>query len=109
MCFESYGRDVSGIAGKDPQAALASCRLAGDRQDDCVYGVGREIVNSDADGRRAARFCGLAPAATRARCFSGVGSVLVALVPDQTRLRATCRRLSGRFAADCATGAGLAG
>ncbi|MDX6718134.1 MAG: hypothetical protein QOJ63_388 [Solirubrobacteraceae bacterium] len=107
-CFESFGRDVSGIAGKSAKAALASCRLAGRNEGDCVYGVAREIVNSDAAGERGGRFCARAPRAHRSRCYSGVGSVLASIEPTPARLRATCRKVGGRSVRACLAGAGLA-
>jgi len=107
-CFESFGRDVSGIAGKDPKKALASCSLAGANESDCLYGVAREIVNADAGASRGGRFCAQAPRAARARCFTGVGSVLASLVTDPAKLRGECRAASGRYAAACRRGAGLA-
>ncbi len=107
-CFESFGRDVSGIAGKSASKALASCKLAGRNESDCLYGVAREIVNADADGTRGGRFCGQAPKRARTRCFTGVGSVLAALVPDPAQLLKTCREVSGRHRVACERGAGLA-
>jgi len=106
-CFESFGRDVSGIAGTSAKKALASCRLAGRHESDCLYGVAREIVNADAGPVRGGRFCAQAPAATRDRCFSGVGSVLASLESEQARLRSKCRDVSGRHAQACLRGAGL--
>lgn len=106
-CYESFGRDVSGIAGKDAGKALASCRLARSNEGDCLYGVAREIVNADAAGRRGAHFCSRAPARYRERCYSGVGSVLASLEPTTTRLRAACREVSGRYLHGCLRGAGL--
>ncbi|MDQ3677632.1 MAG: cytochrome c [Actinomycetota bacterium] len=106
-CFESLGRDVSGIAGKSARKALASCRLARRNESDCLYGVAREIVNADANATRGGRFCAQAPPAARTRCFTGVGSVLASLVTDPTRLRATCREVSARHTAACLKGAGL--
>ena len=107
MCFESFGRDVSGIAGKSASKALASCRLAAAHEGDCIYGVAREIVNSDAAGERGARFCAQAPGRYRDHCFSGIGSVMASIVTEPAALRAACRRLSGRFARRCEEGAGL--
>ena len=107
-CYESFGRDVSGIAGKDPKKALASCHLAKRYESDCIYGVAREIVNSDAGPDRGAHFCAQAPAASQARCYSGVGSVLSSLVTDEPQLRARCRKVSGRHTGACLKGAGLA-
>ncbi len=106
-CYESLGRDVSGIAGRSAAKARASCRLAGRGEGDCLYGVVREIVNSDAAPERGARFCAQLAARHRARCYSGVGSVLASLVTDPVRLRAACRRLSGRHARSCEQGGGL--
>ena len=106
-CFESFGRDVSGIAGKSASKALASCRLAKANEGDCLYGVAREIVNADAAGERGGRFCGRAPKRHQAHCFEGVGSVLASLEPTPDALRAKCRQVSGRHAQSCLRGAGL--
>jgi mono/diheme cytochrome c family protein len=107
-CFESFGRDVSGIAGRSAAKARASCRLTGseENEDDCLYGVVREIVNSDAGPNRGGRFCDQVPATFRKRCFSGVGSVMSALETGDT-LRATCHRVAGRYARSCMEGGGL--
>jgi hypothetical protein len=107
ICFESFGRDVSGIAGKSAAKARASCRLAAKNEGDCLYGVVREIVNSDAGGERGARFCARAPKRYRSHCYSGVGSVMSAITMADPQLRATCRRLSGRYDRSCLEGAGL--
>ncbi|MDX6689945.1 MAG: hypothetical protein QOG15_1402 [Solirubrobacteraceae bacterium] len=106
-CYESFGRDVSGIAGKDAKKALVSCHLAKQHDSDCIYGVAREIVNADAGPDRGARFCSQAPAATQARCYSGVGSVLASLVTGEPNLRAKCREVSARHTGSCLKGAGL--
>jgi mono/diheme cytochrome c family protein len=107
ICFESFGRDVSGIAQKSASKAIASCRLAGKNEGDCLYGVAREIVNSDAAGERGARFCGKVDKRHRKRCFSGVGSVMASIETQPDRLKAACRRLSGRYTQQCYEGAGL--
>lgn len=106
-CYESFGRDVSGIAGKDESKALASCRLAKSYQGACLYGVAREIVNADAMPPRGGRFCSQAPVRYRARCYSGVGSVLASLESTPESLRAACRKVSGRYVDGCLRGAGL--
>ncbi|MGH8732535.1 MAG: hypothetical protein ACREVB_02510, partial [Burkholderiales bacterium] len=107
MCFESFGRDVSGIAGKSANKALASCRLAKAHEGDCIYGVAREIVNSDAAPERGARFCSLAPSKYRTRCYSGVGSVMASLAKSPQELRSICRRVSGHYVDGCLRGGGL--
>ena len=107
VCFESFGRDVSGIAGKSAAKARASCALAGKNEGDCLYGVAREIVNSDAGYERGARFCEQVPKRHRSRCFSGVGSVTASLITEPTKLRAACGRISKRYKRPCMEGAGL--
>jgi cytochrome c553 len=106
-CYESFGRDASGIAGKDAHRAIASCRLADAHEGDCVYGVAREIVNADASGPRGGRFCALTARRFRERCYSGVGSVLASIEPTSQALRGACRRVSGHYADGCLRGAGL--
>ena len=89
--------------------ARASCRLTGDVADEssCLYGVVREIVNSDAAPDRGGRFCAGVDKQFKTRCYSGVGSVMSALETGDT-LRATCKRVSGRHVQACLEGAGLA-
>lgn len=106
-CYESYGRDASGIAGKDAHRAIASCRYAAAHESDCIYGVAREIVNADAAGPRGGRFCAMTDKRFRERCYSGVGSVLASIEPTEEALRGVCRRVSGRYADGCLRGAGL--
>ncbi|MEA2224147.1 MAG: hypothetical protein QOH83_2523 [Solirubrobacteraceae bacterium] len=106
-CYESFGRDASGIAGKDAGKALASCRLAKRNEGDCLYGVSREIVNADAGAGRGGRFCARVPSRYRDHCYEGVGSVLASLEPTAAALRARCRTVSGRYAHPCLRGAGL--
>jgi hypothetical protein len=107
-CFESFGRDVSGIAGRSAAKARASCRLAGSdtSESDCLFGVVREIVNSDAAPERGGRFCDQVPSKFRSRCFSGIGSVMSALETGDT-LRATCHKVAGRHVRSCLEGGGL--
>ncbi len=105
-CFESFGRDVSGISGRSASKARKSCTYAAANEADCLYGVVREIVNSDAAPERGARFCDQVQSKYRSRCFSGVGSVMSAIETGD-KLRATCRRVSGRHARSCLEGAGL--
>jgi cytochrome c553 len=106
-CYESYGRDASGIAGKDAGRAIASCRLARTHEQDCIYGVAREIVNADAAGARGGRFCAQTDHRFRSRCYAGVGSVLASIEPTPERLRGACREVSGRWVNGCLRGAGL--
>jgi mono/diheme cytochrome c family protein len=106
-CYESFGRDASGIAGKSAKLALVSCRLARRHEGDCLYGVAREIVNADAGGARGGRFCAQTRAPFRDRCYAGVGSVLASIEPTARELRGACRAVSGGYVRACLRGAGL--
>jgi cytochrome c553 len=106
-CYESFGRDASGMAGKSIQRVISSCRLAASHEGDCIYGVAREIVNADASGARGGRFCARTSKYFRDRCYSGVGSVLASIESTSRALRAACGRVSGRYTGDCLRGAGL--
>ncbi len=75
-------------------------------ESDCLYGVVREITNSDAAPERAGRFCEQLKSKFRSRCFSGVGSVMSAIETGD-KLRSTCRKVAGRNFRSCFEGAGL--
>jgi hypothetical protein len=107
-CYESFGRDASGMAGTDAGKALATCRLAATHESECLYGVSRDITSSDAGGARAGRFCARAPARYQGHCYEGVGSVLGSIETTQAALRARCRQVGGRHVQACLRGAGLA-
>jgi cytochrome c553 len=106
-CFESFGRDASGIAKQNGDEILPLCRLAGANETDCIYGAARDIANNDANGKRAARFCDKVRASARAHCFEGVGTILGGLHTYADERRAACAALTTRYLADCARGAGL--
>jgi cytochrome c553 len=106
-CYESFGRDVSGLAGRDATKALANCRLATRYESECLYGVSRDITSSDAGGARAGRFCARAPSRYQAHCYEGVGSVLGSIATTAQQLRASCRKVSGRHEHACLRGGGL--
>jgi cytochrome c553 len=106
-CYESFGRDVSGLAGTSATKALANCRLAKDYESQCLYGVSRDITSSDAGGTRAGRFCARAPKPHQAHCYEGVGSVLGSIERTPEALRARCKQVGGRHVQACLRGAGL--
>ncbi|MBW3654379.1 MAG: cytochrome c [Actinobacteria bacterium] len=106
-CYESFGRDVSGLAGTDASKALANCRLATRYESECLYGVARDITSSDAGGKRAGRFCARAAKRHQAHCYEGVGSVLGSIETTPQALRTRCRQVGGRHAQSCLRGAGL--
>ena len=79
-CYQSYGRDVSGTVRTDAKRAIVMCGYAKGRwESECIYGVSKDIVNTDANGDRAAKFCNMPAKRLRPRCFDGVGAVLASL------------------------------
>ena len=106
-CYESFGRDVSGLAGKDATKALANCRLADEPRERVPLRRSRDITSSDAGGARAGRFCARAPSRHQAHCYEGVGSVLGSIETTPEALRARCQQVGGRHVHACLRGAGL--
>jgi hypothetical protein len=108
-CFQSFGRSASGISRGNTAELVRLCSIPrGDDRADCVYGAARDRVSNDAGAGRAAAFCGQAPA--RARCFEGIGTILVTLAPDAGRTRTACAEAAPAAAdrAACLRGAGIA-
>ncbi len=108
VCFQSYGRDASGVSRQDPVETARLCRLAGSGRDPCLFGAARDMVNVYSDVDRAAELCGAAPAAMRERCFYGIGSIVGALTAAPSERQAFCDRASTRYSKSCMTGAAAA-
>ena len=106
-CFESFGRDVSGIARQNGDKIIPYCRLAKANEGDCVYGAVRDIANNDANTERAAVFCTKVRVGLRGRCWEGVGTMVGALNTYEDQRRQACTRLTPKYEADCARGAGI--
>ena len=106
-CFQSYGRDASGVARDQPARLLRLCRRAGAGEPDCIYGAVREIASNYSSGRPAAAFCRVAPRAYRSRCFYETGTILRVLFQTDAERRASCASFSGRFLNQCLEGAGV--
>jgi mono/diheme cytochrome c family protein len=106
-CFQSLGRDSSGTNRQDPVRTRETCRAAGAYRTDCLYGAARDITSNDAHGRRAARMCAGAPAASRERCFEGIGTILGNLAPTIPGRRSLCAQVGRANLGPCLRGAGV--
>lgn len=107
-CYQSYGRDVSGTVRTDAKRAIVMCGYAKGRwESECIYGVSKDIVNTDANGDRAAKFCNMPAKRLRPRCFDGVGSVLASLNGTTEQREAACRKATKTYYRDCLRGAGV--
>ena len=105
ICFQSYGRDASGIAGHSATRALALCRIAGDHQSDCIYAVARDIVTNDAAPARAIAFCDRVDRHFTARCYNAIGTILASLHPAPAERATACDALPKAHLAQCLAGA----
>jgi cytochrome c553 len=104
-CFQSLGRDASGNTRQDADGILDICRLGGDDARECIYGAARDIVSNDAGPRRAVALCRGAPAATRAYCYEGIGTILGGLHVYRDERRAACRAVTREYFDACVRGA----
>jgi len=107
-CFQSMGRDVAGVAVRDPQKMKDYCAQAGSGEKDCIYGASRDVMNNDATDPRGAQFCGIVAAKFRNYCFFGIGTILGTQHADSAGKRAACEQfdLKGEDLNQCYSGAG---
>ena len=104
-CFQSLGRDASGTTRQNVPKILELCSLAADMARECIYGAARDIVSNDAGPRRAVALCRDAPAAARAYCFEGIGTILGGLHVYRGERRAACRAITRGYFDACVRGA----
>jgi cytochrome c553 len=104
-CFQSFGRDASGFSVQSPRKIVATCRLAGTMERECIYGGSRDLTSNDAGPARATQMCLLAPAPTRSYCFYGIGTILGGFANDRAGRRARCDAVPASYRRDCYRGA----
>ncbi len=101
-CFQSYGRDASGVARRDAGELVRLCNVPQPRwRGECVYGAVRDIVNNDAGAKRGGRFCELVTLSLRARCFNGAGTIIADLTGSTEAHRAACTRITKQHLSAC--------
>jgi hypothetical protein len=106
-CFQSFGRDASGQSLQNPKLIDSRCALAGTMENECIYGASRDITSMDAGARRSSPFCSQVPAAYRAYCFNGIGTILGGFHTYANERQAACRvAVPRRWWRDCYAGAG---
>jgi hypothetical protein len=104
-CFQSYGRDASGMSLQQAEGILGICAKAGDMEVECIFGAARDVANSDADGERAVRLCDAVREGLLRYCYWAVGTILGTLHTAQADRSRACRALSGAYGRDCLAGA----
>jgi hypothetical protein len=108
ICFQSFGRDASGVTRQDAGEIVKLCRLGGSWESDCVYGAARDITANDAGSRRARLLCERVAADLRPRCYDGIGTILAGLSASDEETREACAETTTRYLRSCLRGAGLA-
>jgi cytochrome c553 len=107
-CFQSFGRDASGLSSYRPRRTIDICMIAGDMAGECFYAAARDYANNYAGGKEAAVMCKLTPDRYRARCFEGIGTILAALHRYGPQRRAACASVTPRrYLRDCLRGAAV--
>ncbi len=106
-CFESYGRDASGQTLEVGAKIAPLCDLAGDYVKSCVYGAARDLASYDPSGTKAAEFCRIVKEPLRARCWTGVGTIVASLYATEPEQRKACAKAPKAYREPCRAGAGI--
>jgi cytochrome c553 len=105
-CFQSYGRDASGVAHEQPQGILDHCRQAGSGERECIFGGVRDILNNNANDIGARKLCELVSGQTRSYCFYGIGSMVGTQYNSAAERKTQCVRFApGAGLSQCLSGA----
>ncbi len=106
-CFQSFGRDVSGAAVRNPAQMKRLCHMAGSGERECIYGAIRDVMNNNAQDPQGEAFCKLVKSKFRAYCFWGLGTILGTQHADSAGKRAACEQWAkGEDLTQCMSGAG---
>jgi cytochrome c553 len=91
-CFQSYGRDVAGNAGRDPQGMKELCAQAGSGEKECIYGAVRDVMNNNSQDPNGKAFCEAVQAQFRGYCYYGLGTILGTQHADAEGKRQACEQ-----------------
>jgi mono/diheme cytochrome c family protein len=107
FCFQSYGRDVAGNAGRDPQGMKELCAQAGSGENECIYGAVRDVMNNNAQDPNGKAFCEVVKPQFRGYCYYGLGTILGTQHADAEGKRQACEQWAkGEDLVQCLDGAG---
>ena len=102
ICFQSYGRDASGVRARSRTGSASNCAQAGDGERECLFGAVRDILNNDAGDLRGRGCARRSAAADRSYCFFGVGSMLGTVHGTEAERAEACTRFAApRDRPDC--------
>jgi cytochrome c553 len=107
-CFQSFGRDASGVSHYVPKDTIRLCSFAGKDASECLYGASRDYANNYAGGKEAAVLCNLSPKRSRSRCYEGIGTILGSINRYTAQRKSACNAVTPkRYRADCYRGAAV--
>jgi cytochrome c553 len=105
-CFQSYGRDVSGKAVRNPDLMVSYCARAGSGERECIYGAARDLMNNDSTDPRGRQFCTKVKQKHRSYCFYALGTIFGTQHADEAGRQQACARFArGRDFVSCMEGA----
>jgi mono/diheme cytochrome c family protein len=106
-CFQSMGRDVAGVAVRNPEQMKSFCAQAGSGEKECIYGAIRDVMNNNAQDPQGKAFCEIVKQKFRAYCFWGMGTILGTQHADAEGKRTACEQWAkGEDLNQCLSGAG---
>lgn len=107
ICFQSYGRDVAGNAGRDPEGMKSLCAQAGSGEKDCIFGAIRDVMNNNPQDPNGEAFCKVVKPSFRPYCFFGMGTILGTQQNTPETKRQACEQWAkDEDLAQCLEGAG---
>jgi hypothetical protein len=107
-CFQSFGRDASGVSRYVPKDTIRLCSFAGRNADECLYGASRDYANNYAGGKEAAVLCNQSPKRYRGKCYEGIGTILGSINRYTAQRKSACNAVTPkRYRADCYRGAAV--
>lgn len=107
-CFQSFGRDASGVSQYHPRETIRLCLIAGNMTGECLYAAARDYANNYAGGKEAAVLCNRAASRYRGRCFGAIGTILGAIHRFGPQRRAACASVTPRrYLRECLRGAAV--
>lgn len=74
ICYQGLGREAFGASLRDPTNAIPLCRSTGAARyaQYCYVGVAKNVINADANLKRASSVCRQTPEAARKACFAAI-------------------------------------
>jgi hypothetical protein len=108
ICYQSVGRDITGVTNRDPVKSLQMCGLGSPAlRPQCYFAVAKQFIDVAGTTEAAFGFCRLVPADGKAACYQGIGEMVASLFADLSLRSQECAKAEAGYADSCARGAGV--